>query len=45
MKRWKQVSDWSREAISPKGAPAFLITIIAFLLSTLVSIYLRAQLG
>jgi hypothetical protein len=45
MKRWKQVGDWGREAISPKGNPVFLIAIIAFLLSTIVSIYLRARIG
>jgi hypothetical protein len=44
MKRWKQVSDWSREASSPKGTPVVLIMIIAFLLAMLVSIYLRARL-
>jgi len=45
MKRWKQVSEWSREAIAPKGTPVFLVAVIAFLLSTVVSIYLRSRLG
>jgi hypothetical protein len=40
MKIWR----WLREALSPKGTPVFLVAIIAFLLSTLVSIYLRSLL-
>jgi hypothetical protein len=41
VKLWKLL----REALSPKETPIFLIAIIAFLMSTLVSIYIRSRLG
>ena len=37
-----KISKRLREALSPKGPPVFLAAIIAFLLSVLVSIYLRS---
>jgi hypothetical protein len=35
---------WLRDALFPKGTPIYLVAAIAFLLSTLLSIYLRSRL-
>ena len=39
MKFWK----WLRDALSPKGTPVFLVAFIAFLLSMLITIYIRSM--
>jgi|EndMetStandDraft_7_1072992.scaffolds.fasta_scaffold05967_7 hypothetical protein len=36
---------WLREAIAPNGPPVFLLGAIAFLISLLVSIYIRRRIG
>jgi hypothetical protein len=37
VKFWRRL----RDAIAPKGAPVFLVGAIAFLISVLVSLYIR----
>ena len=39
MKFWK----WLRDALSPNGTPVFLVAFIAFLLSMLITIYIRSM--
>jgi hypothetical protein len=39
-----KILKWLREAVAPSETPVFLVAIIAFLLSTLASIYLRSLL-
>ena len=41
MKFWR----WLRDAIAPNGPPVFLVATIAFLISILVSIYIRSRIG
>ena len=38
MKLWR----WLRNALDPPGSPVFLVGVIAFLLSILISIYFRS---
>jgi hypothetical protein len=40
----KKIPSWLRDIVAPTGKPVFLIAIIAFLISMLVSIYFRALL-
>jgi hypothetical protein len=41
MKLWR----WLQDAIAPKGPPVFLVGAIAFLISVLVSVYIRSRIG
>jgi hypothetical protein len=39
MKLWR----WLQNAVAPTGPPMFLVVLIAFLISVLISIYMRSR--
>jgi hypothetical protein len=39
MKFWR----WLQDALAPTGPPVFLVGVIAFLISVLISIYIRSR--